>query len=1084
MKLKLIFYLLMSLTISFITLKTVNSKNSCSSSNPANNVLKKGNYAPDSLAENETNVQLRKAELSLRYNAPDSVELYCKKVLDNTSANRVQFIRAYLIMGDSRRIHRQYDQANRIYMKALALAEAPPNPHEAYRLAIHDRLVNITKLKQGEPELSSTVRRVERISHPALTLYVAPNGNDNNSGTEQNPFASLEAAQDAIRQFKIQEELPLGGIEVVVRAGLYFRDRPFVLTEEDSGTETSPIIYRSAPNETPRLVGGICVSGFKPVTDQEVLKRIPCEAHGNVMQVNLKEAGILNYGNVRYVRSQEKEDDPPAGLELFFNKLPMQMARYPNEGWERVHDLVGTGHPVFRGVPAEQEGRFIYNGIRLGNWAAEHDIWLCGYWATPFWAENIKIASIDTVKKIIQTAPTGKEQNWKFVSFGFCQNWPFFVYNALCELDAPGEWYLDREQGVLYFWPPTPAETGEALVSILSRPLIEMKEASHVVFQGFILEASRGFGVNITGGTDCMIAGCIIRNVGRWAIKINGGQKHQVVGCDITETGDGGIDLGGGDRRSLKPADHLIENNHIWRYGRYARTYRCAVKFRKESVGIRVAHNLIHDAPTLGMMIYGNDNVLEYNEIHDVLYEASEGGTIYMGQDWSMRGNVARYNYIHHISKEESPHKTHGSRAFHVDDYFSGFFIFGNVFFRIADSPAIYIGGGRDNVVENNIFVDCYSAVGRDARGMKMSQKENMDTNYPDRLNEMPYFSSPWSDRYPQLQTLFDDDRGIPKGTVVTRNINMGPRFLSGFSISQNDKPLPQEIEWRTEIINNWNGKDPGFVNHGLKKFQLREDSPVYNEIGFEDIPLNDIGLYADPLRASWPVVHNMGEHFHCPSVDEKAVLLERKKPNYLITPILEQIKIDGDINPGEWGLDRDEAVPELLLAETKEGKKSKQPGTAWIVADSTNLYIGIKARIPEGKKLTAGNIWDESDGVEISFQPVYDAEYYKGPTFILRGFIDGRFKSSYDAGAPKAYAEALGSHAQYAAKTSKTEWTAEWKIPMEVIGITNLWKLHSLLFNVVIKGGTYQGDAMVWHAGGINTWDFGKDAGGILILR
>lgn len=46
------------------------------------------------------------------------------------------------------------------------------------------------------------------------------------------------------------------------------------------------------------------------------------------------------------------------------------------------------------------------------------------------------------------------------------------------------------------------------------------------------------------------------------------------------------------------------------------------------------------------------------------------------------------------------------------------------------------------------------------------------------------------------------------------------------------------------------------------------------------------------------------------------------------------------------------------------------------------------------------------------------------------------------------------------------------------------LSKLHSLGFNVVIKSATYQGDVTVWHTGGKNTWDFGKDAGGILILR
>ncbi len=63
---------------------------------------------------------------------------------------------------------------------------------------------------------------------------------------------------------------------------------------------------------------------------------------------------------------------------------------------------------------------------------------------------------------------------------------------------------------------------------------------------------------------------------------------------------------------------------------------------------------------------------------------------------------------------------------------------------------------------------------------------------------------------------------------------------------------------------------DPLFVNPEDDDYRLREDSPAF-EMGFKPLPLDRMGLYASPERASWPVTEASGaaitpviiENFH-----------------------------------------------------------------------------------------------------------------------------------------------------------------------------------------------------------------------------
>lgn len=401
-----------------------------------------------------------------------------------------------------------------------------------------------------------------------LNLYVAKDGNDAWSGRQSmagpgdlGPFATLERARDEIRQLKAANQLPAGPVTVHVAGGLYERNQAFALTTEDGGTAAQPIVYRAMPGQEVRLVGGREISGFTPVTDPTVLSRLEPAARGKVVQVNVKALGITDLGQVT-----------PGGnrFELYFADRPMTLARWPNDDYARINDVVG-GQPITsHGHKGDAIGRFTYDGDRPQRWTNEKDVWLSGYWFWDWADEYQKVKRIETAGRVIEIEKP-------YHTYGYRKGARYYALNLLSEIDSPGEWYLDRETGVLYFWPPAAIDGAKAFVSTLGT-MVSMKDVSHVTLRGFTIEMNRGTAVLVEGGTDNLIAGCTLRNIGSRAVIFKGGTNHGLVGCDVYDLGDGGVSVDGGDRMKLTPGGHRVENNNFYRYSRNSKTYRPAVR--------------------------------------------------------------------------------------------------------------------------------------------------------------------------------------------------------------------------------------------------------------------------------------------------------------------------------------------------------------------------------------------------------------------------------------------------------------------------------------------------------------------------
>jgi hypothetical protein len=561
-------------------------------------------------------------------------------------------------------------------------------PTQARRLMSFSSLPN--RLQRGDARtfmaglvvwLAATLAHAE-----SAQVFVSTAGNDDWSGrlAEPNtdmtdgPLATLTRARDVVRELRREDGLPAGA-SIVVGEGTYVLALPLELTGEDTGTEQAPVVFHAEAGKRVRLLGGQVVRDWSAVDDEDVLGRLDPSAREHVVCADMHKLGITEFGS-------------PAGggIELFFGGSPMTPSRWPNDGFTQIVDVLGQTERDTRGTKGTAEGIFRYDGDRPSRWTDEPDGWVHGYWFWDWSEQRHKIKSIDTDRHTIEVEPP-------YHGYGYRKGQWFYGFNLLSEIDQPGEWYLDREQGKLYFWPPSPVDESEAVVSVINT-IVTIDDVSHLTLRGFTLEAARATAITMSGGTDNRIEGCTVRNVGGWAVTVSGGSRHGVVGCDMYQMGGGGISLSGGDRTTLAPAAHFAENNHVHHYARVKRVYQPGITL--QGVGNRASHNLIHNAPHMGMGFGGNDHLIEFNEIHSVCYESNDAGAIYTGRNWTMRGTIIRHNYLHHINGFED----RGCVGVYLDDMFCGTEISGNLFYRVT--RAAFIGGGRDCVVSHNLFVD------------------------------------------------------------------------------------------------------------------------------------------------------------------------------------------------------------------------------------------------------------------------------------------------------------------------------------------------------------------------------------------
>jgi hypothetical protein len=589
-----------------------------------------------------------------------------------------------------------------------------------------------------------------------LDLYVSTSGSDSNSGTSTAPFATITQARLAVRTLAGTSGLPAGGVNVWIHGGYYNLSAPLSFDSGDSGTSSSPINYSAFPGELVYVTGAQSLNpaAFAVVTSSSpVWSRIDASARGNLYSVSLPALGITNYGTLK---SGGFGLSVISGLELFCNGQPMTLGRWPN-----------AGQPFARTTSAQSNTQFTYSGTRPQRWTQAPDMWFHGLWNTTWADYQLGVTSMNASTGAFTVAPSPLE-------FGIGANQPFYAFNLLEEIDEPGEYYVDRTNGILYLWPTVPLASSNLQASMLEASLVQLNATSYVTFRNITFEATRGPLLQVTSGMGSGATGCLFRNSGEYAVSISG-TSNGIDQCEIADSGEDGVILSGGVRSSLTAGNNYVTNCRIHRAGRLSWAYHPGINLN-DGCGNLAAHNMVDEMPHSAVLITGNDHVIEYNEISRACQFTSDVGAIYSGRDWGYRGNVIDGNFIHHIQGSAEGSNTHGV---FLDDLMSSAEVSGNVIYDVSGA-AIACGGGRDNVMMNNIIGQC--GIGHFNGDYARTSVNNIPGDSFNLLGRLAvegiqYKSGVWAAAYPSCAAIPNSfatiEQGLwrnPQGCVFSNN--------------------------------------------------------------------------------------------------------------------------------------------------------------------------------------------------------------------------------------------------------------------------------------------------------------------------
>jgi len=664
-------------------------------------------------------------------------------------------------------------------------------------------------------------------STQAGSYYVAPNGSDSNPGTLQKPFATLQRAQQAARGEAVRE-----AVTVFIREGTYYLPETFVLTSQDSGTKAAPVEYQAYQKEHPVVSGGIRLQNLRweTYTNGIVQARVP--------------AGF-------------------ATDQLFVNGERQPLARYPNFDPNERH-FNGWAKDAFSPERAarwkDPAGGFIH-ALHAAEWGGMHYV------------------------------ITGKGPDNKITYEGGWQNnRPMgmhdirFVENIFEELDAPGEWFLDRKTSTLYFYPPPGVDLATATIeAVRLRHLVEYRGTEQapvrfVSFKGLTFRHAartfmdnkeplvrsdwttyRGGALFLTGTEDCTIEDCFIDQVGGNAVFVNNYNRRVTVrGCHIAKAGANGVAFVGdrdaarvprdwndhsqslakldrtpGPKTSNYPADCLVDDCLIYLSGRVEK--QTAPVQIELAQGITVHHCSLYDVPRAGINIgdgcWGG-HVIEFCDIFDTVKETGDHGSFNSwGRDrfWGLAGLDLNNDQAWEANKDVvllDAVKTSILRnnRWRCDHGWDIDLDDGSSNYHIYNN--LCLNGGLKNregfyrVVENNIIINGFHP--------HVWYKHSEDIV---RRNIM------WTDHYLPAGGMPD----TPWGKEMDNN-------LVHREGEQNPQPATRLAEQSRRdghsII-----ADAMFVNPANGDFRVQEGSPAL-ELGFVNFPMDQFGVQKPELKA------------------------------------------------------------------------------------------------------------------------------------------------------------------------------------------------------------------------------------------
>jgi hypothetical protein len=734
---------------------------------------------------------------------------------------------------------------------------------------------------------SATAEIAKEVAQDAQ-IHIATHGSDSNTGTAQRPFASLDRARREVR--KIKQRGP-GPITVWVHARAYYLEAPLIFGPEDSGTAEVPITYSAHEGEMVTISGGRRLTcNWNPYKDEIMVCSLP--------EIAQRQLGFT---------------------QLFINGRRQIRARYPH--YDAVNPLVsGNGYIEVRDIseawPSTQfhfdPATFTRKKWKRPQEAVVH-LFPLDYWGNLQW----EVKDIDWNEHSIKLGWGGFQLNELLfgraaTGIGKSQLYHegyksrFFVENIFEELGASGEWYLDREEGLLY---TTPEEGVEVSKAVIEAPMLERvaefrgsqrRPVQYITLSGFRIAHTastflsgyeapsagdwtihRGGAVFLEGAEHCAIEKCFFDAVGGNGVFLNEyNRQFRIYGNRFTEAGDSAICLVGSERKiqgmnSPVPADNLISNNLIQDCGFFGK--QIAGVFLSISERNIVSHNHIYNMPRAAICIndgWAGRHVIEFNHIHDTVRETHDHGPF---NSWA-RGRFWCMEQSHgHASHGSGYHDGDSSYAFYypeedgyvavirnnifreppsvhqlgidLDDGSSHYHVYNNVCIGIS----IKLREGDYRTVENNIFVHpanppAFHQGGNRDRFVRNIVVTSSAANHAFGKSSVP------GDSYQVSQTP-------AIGPIVAEiDYNLFFNDLGQFYASLT--PRGQErihctlAQWQKLGYDRHSlYADPEFVDPEHGNCQVREGSPAL-QAGFRNIDLSQAGLPPDFPKRWLRLIH------------------------------------------------------------------------------------------------------------------------------------------------------------------------------------------------------------------------------------
>jgi len=676
-------------------------------------------------------------------------------------------------------------------------------------------------------------------------LYVSPDGNDNWSGRldtpnesrTDGPLATLAGARDAIRELKRTGALDQP-LTVWIRDGRYQLTEPVVFGPEDS----APVTYASYPGEEAVLDGGKKIEGWR--VEEKDGKTIW------VTELPEVEAGKWYFH------------------QLFVNGNRRPRTRLPKQGYYWIEDVPDID---FSAQLFEGSDRFQCAPGDIKNWhnLTDVDVVVLHYWIE----ERMPVASFDEETNMV----TSSRRSIFSLKDDFVPRYArYYVENVFEALSEPGEWYLDRSTGKLYYipMPGEHPETAQAFAPVATQLLrlegnpekdqfVEFLRFRGLSFQHTEWQQPAGGGerfnrpgidfaaapqaafnipgiIYMRGACNCVVEDCEIEHIGWYGIELSQGCKgNRIIHNHISDVGAGGIKLDGGPAGSpqaLHTGNNWITDNTIHIGGR---VFHSAVGILSvHSFANRISHNHIHDLFYSGIScgwVWGyadnisKDNLIEKNHIHNL----GQGLLSDMGGIYTLGvqpGTVIRGNLIHDIEKSN-----YGGWAIYPDEGSSHIIIENNICYRTS-SQCFHQHYGRENIVRNNIFAfgrEGQIALGRGEEHNSFTFEKNIVISagqplfirgYAGGFDQHPFISD--------LNLFWDISDGEMACGGQSRDENARWSFVPEYTLEE-FRQLGYDMH---SIV-----ADPKCSDPENGDFTLADDSPALS-LGFKPIDMSDLG--------------------------------------------------------------------------------------------------------------------------------------------------------------------------------------------------------------------------------------------------